>query len=177
MEEKKWYAIKAIYGRALKAQALLSGLGIDSYVPTKAEVSYRGTKREKVVKRTPVITNLIFIYTENQTIRELVRSYDWLHHLYQKEAGKSLPSIVPADQMDRFIAFVSQREESVVYVDLSDVDFTKGERVRITSGPFAGREGVLARVNGKRSKQVVVAIEGYLAAMMTEIDKSEIERI
>ena len=49
--------------------------------------------------------------------------------------------------------------------------------MRIVSGTFAGLEGTLARVKGKRAKKVALSINNFVSAYITEIPTECVERI
>ncbi len=85
--------------------------------------------------------------------------------------------VVPNEQMERFRTFVEGNLDRIKYVDITDLNLKAGEKVRINSGPFKGKEGLLVKVNGRRSKQVVVSIDGLLAVVVNDIDASMIERV
>lgn len=174
MNNRNWYAIKATYGRALQAKDMLSKLSIDSYIPMEANtITIKGKKVTKIV---PVFTNLIFICTEEETIRGLVRDNEYLHYIYDKADGKYTPSVVPVEEMNKFISFVENREIELTKVNYEDINFSVGEKVRVTEGSFIGKEAILTKIRGKRSKQVVVTLGNYLA-MSIEINPIYLERI
>jgi transcription antitermination factor NusG len=55
--------------------------------------------------------------------------------------------------------------------------FEVGERVRITDGAFKGCEGRLTKIEGKRSKHFIVAIDGVIAVSISGIKADEMEKI
>ncbi|MBP5498693.1 MAG: KOW motif-containing protein, partial [Muribaculaceae bacterium] len=73
------------------------------------------------------------------------------------------------------IAVAGHHEEEIVYLDPAELNLTKGDRVRVLAGPFAGAEGVFVRVKGDR--RVVVTIEGVVAVATTFVHPSLIEKI
>lgn len=87
------------------------------------------------------------------------------------------PIVVPERQMQQFIAVSSTDEEQLEWLSPEAVNLSCGDAVRVVGGPFAGQEGVLVRVPGKRSKCVVVAIQGVIAVAMTKVHPSLIEII
>ena len=74
---------------------------------------------------------------------------------------------VPTPSMEMFIKFVEGNTENIEQVDLEALNLKKGEKVMVTSGPFKGKIATFARVKGKRSKQIVAVIDGYVAVMAT----------
>ena len=77
--------------------------------------------------------------------------------------------------MENFIKVAGTYEERLIYLDAEPGDFTRGERVRIIGGMFAGAEGVFVRFKGDR--RVVVNIEGIIAVATTFVHPSMIEKI
>ena len=58
--------------------------------------------------------------------------------------------------MQHFITVAGCIHERIIYLSNTEIDLSKGKRVRITDGIFAGLEGVFMRVKG--SKRVVVSL-------------------
>ena len=87
-----------------------------------------------------------------------------------------MPIEVPAEQMEQFIAICNEVEDAEFLVG-EESRFEVGERVRITKGSLIGREGVLLKIEGKRSKRFVVAIEGLIAVSVSGIKAEDIERV
>jgi transcription antitermination factor NusG len=85
------------------------------------------------------------------------------------------PITVPTREMENFIKIAGTYDEKLIYLNPNPGDFTKGERVRIIGGMFAGAEGVFVRIKGDR--RVVVNIEGLVAVATTYVHPSMIEKI
>ncbi len=162
-EDVRWYVMNATYGNAMNAQALLSSLSICSYVPMEYKSVQVGGKMVQKLK--PIMQNLIFVKAPYSTIKEISTDHRYLHFQYTKVGGdnRNRPIIVDSEEMERFIDFVDGRFGEVEYIDTTDFNIKKGERVLVTEGIFSGKEGVLVSVAGRRYKQIVVAIDGVLA--------------
>lgn len=101
-----------------------------------------------------------------------------MQYFYQKcHIGLEKPLTVPDKEMQNFILIAQQMLQDISYHDPDEIQLCKGDKVRITGGVFEGLEGTLLRVKGKRSKRVVVKIEGVVAISSAEIQKDFIERI
>ena len=70
--EIRWYALRVTYSRELKAQQVLESRGIRTFVPMKR---LRVEKGGRVTDRyIPAINNLIFAYSDQQTLYEYLLS-------------------------------------------------------------------------------------------------------
>ena len=171
-EEKVWFAIRVTYNRELRVKADLDARGIPNFVP----MQYRREERHGVmVKRlVPSVHNLIFINITPSEMREYKMTTELpIRYIMNRETHK--PITVPAREMENFIKVAGTYEEKLIYLNPNPGDFTKGERVRIIGGMFAGAEGVFVRVKGDR--RVVINVEGLVAVATTFVHPSMIEKI
>ena len=79
--------------------------------------------------------------------------------------------------MQQFMAVCNEMDDKAEILSGEDVNFEVDERVRITDGAFKGCEGKLVKIEGKRSKHFVVAIDGIIAVSISGIKASDIEKI
>ncbi|MFR9582555.1 MAG: UpxY family transcription antiterminator [Rikenellaceae bacterium] len=174
-EQQHWYAMKATYGRAMHAKCLLDALSVESFVPMIQRPTYRGNRGE--VELMPAISNLIFIHTTKSEIANIMVRITYLRHTFSHANGKSTPLTVPSEEMSQFIAITQKNCELITYIDPESIDLSKGDRIRITAGAFSGHEGILMKINGKRSRQVVVAIEGVVAVALARLSPRDVEKV
>lgn len=168
-----WYAMLTTYQRELKAKAYLDERGIESFVPMERTISVvRGVKR---VEEQPAIHNLIFIKADISEINKVKERVNFLHNRLIQTDGVLEPIIIPAEQMDQFIAAIKNSFEKVTFVDLCETALAKGTPVRITDGEFKGYEGVLTKIKGRRDRRVAINIEGVLAYTI-DVDACYIEK-
>lgn len=168
-DELRWFVMKSLNNRATTAKALFDKLAITSFVPMKLGVKVN-KKGEKKVALLPLLPSLIFVKTTQSTVWELNRNYDFLLALYDRTVQRTNWGelmVVPTPQMEEFIAFVDGNLDKIVEIDQDSLDIRKGERVKITSGAFEGRVATYVSVKGKRSRQIVVKIDGFTAVMAT----------
>ena len=171
-EKKVWYAIRVTYHRELKVKEDLDARGITCFVP----MQYRREERHGVmIKRlVPSVHNLIFIHITPSGMKEYKATTDLpIRYMMNRETHK--PITVPTREMENFIKIAGTYDEKLIYLNPNPGDFTKGERVRIIGGMFAGAEGVFVRIKGDR--RVVVNIEGLVAVATTYVHPSMIEKI
>jgi len=163
-ELKKWYVIGSLSPRKeLKVRDDARRHGLEAFVPLRYEVkTVRGQKQRKLV---PAITGLMFI---KGTLEE-VKDYA-IHAPFQVYIRKSTFSnktdylVIPTKAMEDFIAITEQHEEHVTYFKPEEISLRAGDQIRIKGGIYDGKEGIVMRIKGKRSKQLVVQIPGVLVA-------------
>jgi len=171
-EEKVWFAIRVTYNRELKVKEDLDSRGITNFVP----MQYRREERRGVmIKRlVPSVHNLIFIHITPSDMKEYKMTTDLpIRYIMNRETHK--PITVPTHEMENFIKVAGTYEEKLIYLNPDPGDFSKGERVRIIGGTFAGAEGVFVRLKGDR--RVVINVEGLVAVATTFVHPSMIEKI
>lgn len=156
-----WFAMRATYGRNVMAQKELSLCGIDSFVPMRTSVVVVRGKRKKVLS--PVIKDLVFVFTSRNRIQAAKANIPYLHYLTCLVNGKNEPVIVPDYQMRNFIAVTSAADESLHFLMNPDLNFVKGDRVRVTEGQFSGCEGYFLKVKGVRNRRFIVALDNIIA--------------
>ena len=74
-----------------------------------------------------------------------------------------------------FLAITNSKNENITYLRPEEVDIKKGTKVRVHGGVFDGTEGYFVKLQGKRSRRVVMLIEGITAVALTEISTDFIE--
>lgn len=173
LEEIQWHVLQAMHGKAMTAQRLFSQISIETFVPMeKRPITVKGKKVQ--TKLVPIFLNLIFVKSTLDYIKEIKSQYGYLYYLTHNVNGVKQPIIVPMAEMERFINFVDGNFEHIDYIDTKGLDIKKGERVKITSGVFKGKDGTFVKITGKRNKQIVVAIDGLLAVVIKTPNPSQI---
>ena len=171
-----WFAMSAPYRRELKAKEFLDRKGVECFVPMKETLVERpgGTKSRRMV---PAIHNMIFVHTTKERIKELKQGVNFLQYHTRPVAGRNTPIIVPDRQMQQFIAVTTAANKDITYLRPEELDIAKGTKVRVHGGVFDGTEGYFVKLQGKRSRRVVMLIEGITAVALTEISTDFIEVI
>lgn len=174
-EYEQWFAMRATYGRNLMAQTALTDEGLRTFIPMRYD--RRRRTRRTAPQHVPVIRDLLFVRTTRDRITAIKKNLPYLHFIIRDSGTSREPVVVPERQMQQFIAVSSTDEEQLEWLSPEAVNLSCGAAVRVVGGPFAGQEGVLMRLPGKRSKCVVVAIQGVIAVAMTKVHPSLIEII
>lgn len=170
--KEEWFALRVTYSRELAVKTRLEGLGMESYVPMHFEQRTRNGQTRKVW--TPLIHNLIFVRTSAERLRELKTQTD-LPIRYIMDRASGSPAVVPERQMRDFMAVVASCNEHVEIVAPQSVDLSRGDRVRVTGGPFAGIEGHYIRHKGH--SKVAVAIRDIATALTAYVPTQYIEKL
>ena len=172
-EGVQWHVLHAMHGKAMTAQGVFSRLTIETFVPMEERlVTVKG--KNKHTKLMPMFLNLIFVKSTLTRIKEIKSQYGYLYYLTHTVNGKKEPITVPLVEMECFINFLEGKFEHIDYIDTKGLDIKKGELVKIISGAFKGKEGIFIKITGKRSKQIVVAIDGLLAVSIKTPNPSHI---
>ena len=173
--EMKWFAMRATYGRNLMAQRALEMDKIESFVPMRKRTLKVG--RRIKTDMIPVVRDLIFVLGDKDMVQEAKSRIPYLHYIVRPVEGKSVPVEVPDEQMQQFIAVCNEMDDKAELLSGEEAHFEVGERVEVVSGAFKGCRGSLVKIEGKRSKRFVVAIDGIIAVAVSGITANDIKHI
>ncbi len=173
--DKIWFAMRATYGRNLMAQRALDVEKIESFVPMRKRTQKVG--RSIKTDMIPIVRDLIFVLGEREEVQDAKSRIPYLHYIVRPVDGKNTPVEVPAQQMEAFIAVCNEIDESAELLSGEDAHFEVGERVEVVNGSFKGHQGLLVKIEGKRSKRFVVAVDGVVAVVVSGITAKDIKHI
>ncbi|MDO4758371.1 MAG: UpxY family transcription antiterminator [Rikenellaceae bacterium] len=171
-EKKIWFAMRATYRREMIAKRALEERQVESFVPMCYELKVQGGRRRRAL--VPAIHNLIFVYCEPKRLQAVKTSLPYLQYIIRKGGEKI---VVPDDQMQRFIAVTNTYDEELTFYNPEELNLSVGQRVRVLAGNCEGQEGILIKVPGRRTRRVVVAIEGVMAVALATIRPDQLEVI
>ena len=175
--EKLWFVLRVTYQREVPARERFESCGIESFLPMERVRRRTAQGRFRYVEE-PVVHNFIFVHTHKNLVDWLKHGpMPWLRYMMVKDGGASRIMTVPEVQMRSFIAIAGNVSERSAYVNPDEARLAKGDKVRVTAGPFAGVEGEFVRLKGRRGRSVVVCIEGLVAVTTTEIPAECVEKI
>jgi hypothetical protein len=137
-------------------------------------------KRKEV--EVSLIPNLLFAYGTEKEIQQFVYDNNHLPYLryyyHQVLNGAKVvrqPLTVPDVDMESFRLICSQEEHDIIVQASGVTKFKTGQRVRVTSGPFAGVEGRVARFKGQQ--RVGIVISDLLTVMTAYVPNGMLEEI
>lgn len=174
-EPVRWYVMGAIFRKEVKIRDEMRRLGFDCYVPMRYEIKKVGSK--KVRKLMPAIHELLFVHSTKSAIQEYKTfSKDILYFKTQGRKPNHKLMVVADSEMENFIKVTQQVEENLTYYRPDEITFHVGDKIKVHGGLFDGVEGVLVRVPGKRSKQLVVSIP-EIAAVAVSLSPEVVELV
>jgi transcription antitermination factor NusG len=167
-ESKKWYVLRASYGREDKAADYIVADGTYVYIAKRYARKVINGKQKKFLES--LIPNLLFVYTTEAKIEEYVRhtpalSYltYYYNHFELNDTRKNPPLTISCREMENFILATCNKNQHLKFVDESQCHFKGGELVRITDGAFKGVEGRVARVSGQQRVIVTLSQVGLVS--------------
>ena len=174
----EWFPMRVTYQRELKMKGLLDELGIENFVPMHYEILGNGNNRKMAL--VPAIHNLIFVHYEQERLSQLKmnrQGLEPLRYIMRPNANGQGQEIirVPDRQMENFMRVASVEDERVKFLKYEDYLAQPGKRVRVTTGHFAGVEGVIKRIQS--NKYVVVQIDGVAAVAIAYVPKQSLQAI
>ena len=158
-----WYAI---YTRSRFEKQIYQNLqktGIKSYLPLKISKK-KWSDRLKFVEE-PVLRGYLFVCVSNKEYYQVLNSVGVVS--YVKFSGEVAE--IPEKQINDLRLFVEQMND---LVQVTNERLVKGERVRISVGPMAGLEGIIADFRGK--KRLVLSFKQLGCSFFAEIPTDQI---
>jgi len=163
--EKKWYVFYLRPRTENLVCRTLTNLNYDVFLPVTHSIRIWKNRQKKKIKF-PLFPNYLFVYT-------------YAHELY---SIKCIPQVVsyitcggkPSTISDKEIEGIRRmlglgREITV------ETKFSKGERVRIVSGPLIGYEGVLVKQGSK--SRFGIQLKAINHAVFIDIVQSDLEKL
>ena len=163
-EDKIWYSLGCTSPqRELRVRDDVRKYGLEAFVPLRYTVkTVRGQKRRALV---PALSGLIFAKGTLEEVKDYLKEAHYPVYIKRSTfSNKEDYLTVPTKAMENFIAVTESHEEHVTYFRPEEISLQAGDRIRIKGGLYDGREGVIMRIKGKRNRQLVVQIPGFLAA-------------
>ncbi|MBQ0080335.1 MAG: UpxY family transcription antiterminator [Alistipes sp.] len=159
LDPPSWYVMRFLFNHRKPTMDDLQKRQMTYFTPMRLVKKNRGGRL--VEEKEPVIRSLLFIYSNYRSICELRERNSYLQFRYVKGGQMHEPMRVRKADMDEFI-FFSNHGKDPVYFDVSLSNFSIGERIRIIRGPLVGREAVLKKIPGRRSRQATIQLEDVI---------------
>ncbi|MBO7610392.1 MAG: UpxY family transcription antiterminator [Muribaculaceae bacterium] len=161
--DKKWFALRATYGREDIASKCLLNHGVYSYIAKRYVKRRIGNKTRLILKS--LIPNMVFAYATDNQAKQLVRhtpELSFLEFYYNRldcnADGFNPPLVIPEREMENFILATCSHNEHLLLVTPERCHYRNGDSVRVADGLFRGVEGRVARVAGQQ--RVVIELTG-----------------
>lgn len=145
-----WYACHTRSRAEKRVHALLGECGIESYLPTVPRL-HRWHDRNRTVVL-PLFSG--YVFARGDAVGRIVETPG----VYDVIRFDGRPALVPDHEIRNIRRFVQAL--AATRHEPPPVAFHEGERVRITSGPFQGVEGVVVQARNRRRVIVGLAAIG-----------------
>ena len=185
MAEKKWYVLRTAGTKEKKAAEYLikeierhkdlQAIVDQVLVPVKKEIVTKNGKRKEVERL--LFPGYVLIHAElNPDLEYVIRNgIPGMSGFLTEKTGNGtdrVPVPIREEEAQRILGI---QDENAVSAAETEVNFTVGESVRITDGPFSGFDGTVDEILQERSKlKVVVVIFGrktLLELSFTQVTK------
>jgi transcription antitermination factor NusG len=159
-----WFAAYTYPRHEKKVAEYLNGAGVECFLPLYKE-SRTWNNGLRVIVEKPLFPSYIFVNVDSSDSLKILKTPSVASLV--TIAGVPVP--LPKQEVESLMAGVAQLE-------LAPHPYLReGDRVRVTSGPFADREGIL--VQCKNRWRVVICIELLMQAVSVDIDACALERV
>jgi transcription antitermination factor NusG len=165
-----WYAARVKYRTEHKIKAFLEEKAMKHFIPFRKVIVEQNGKR--IQKDKPVISCLIFVYTDYRTALSLPAESGF-SITYIRNVETKKVQVIPDKQMQDFMLVLDLSE--IGGVQILTQNLRKGDKVRVVKGVFTGVEGELIRIKGH--KRVVVRLDGVFSLATTYIPSEYLELI
>ena len=185
MAEKKWYVLRTAGTKEKKAaeylvkeierHAELQAIVDQVLVPVKKEIVTKNGKRKEVERL--LFPGYVLIHAElNPDLEYVIRNgIPGMSGFLTEKTGNGtdrIPGPIRDEEAQRILGV---QDENAVSAAETEVNFSVGDSVRITDGPFSGFNGTVEDIIQERSKlKVVVVIFGrktLLELSFTQVTK------
>ena len=165
---QQWYALRVKAHKERSVAEYLRTRDVELFAPTIRVKP----KNPRAAKKRPYFPGYLFVYANLQ--EEGQQAFSWIPGTRGLVTFGDDPAIVPSH-------FIQELQNRIAQINaqggLETVDFRKGQRVRIISGPFEGYDAIFdMRLSGKERVQVLLRFLSNhpqpVQLNVTEIEKS-----
>lgn len=150
-----WYALKAFWRRTSAIIEMLDEMGFEYYSQN-------------------ILPSYLFVHTDKSTIKRMQSECYGKYYVYADRKTKEA-SVIPDHEIEVFRIVTSSGATGLEFLDDNPEKYQKGDKVRVTDGPFKGAEGYIVRI--KKDRRLVVTISGVAAIATTYIPPELLEKI
>jgi transcription antitermination factor NusG len=160
-DKLRWYAAYTCANHEKRVAQQLERRCVDYFLPLYEAV--RRWKDRRVRLQLPLFPSYVFVrITQRDRLRVLE-----IPSMVRLVGFNGLPTALPDDQIEAMRDVLARKLRAEPHPYLK-----AGSRVRITSGPFTGLEGILLRRNG--TFRVVLSIELIKRSIAVDLDSADI---
>lgn len=172
-QEMQWFVLRDLKRPNAKFPAYkqLAEKGFRVFTPMTSKIVIVRGRRERV--QVPFISDLLFVLSERDNLDPIVAQIETLQYRYVKGASYCTPMIVPARDMNRFMAAITHVKTPKYYSPEEITPAMYGAKVKmVCNGSLNGYEGRLLKVRGSGKKRFLVELPDLLSASV-EISSSD----
>lgn len=158
---KKWYAVYTKPRWEKKVNSLLTEKGFESYCPLN-KVRRKWSDRIKLVEE-PLFKSYVFVNIEESDRNNIRMTNGVMNFVYW--LGK--PAVIKEKEIIAIKNFLNEYED----VQITPIQLSPSQRVKITTGPLMDREGKVVDIRGKMVKVAVDSL-GYI--LMAYINRTKL---
>jgi transcription antitermination factor NusG len=164
MDERKWFALYTKPRHEFKAEIEITSLSIENYLPTVTRLKQWSDRKKKVTE--PLLRGYILIKaTEKERINALqTRS------VLNCVSFKGKPAAIPQFQIDNLKKMMESDDEFYISEQIK-----VGTKVRVTSGPFQGVEGIV--YNTDNVKMLAITIDLLNRSVSVKLPPQSVTKI
>lgn len=168
--DKRWYVLRASYGREIFAEQLLIQSHVYAYVPKRYTYIEVKGRPKKVLQC--LIANIVFAYLTPKQAMMFVRNNDpdepspapqlseflsfYYNHFVEGENWRNPPLTIPEHEMLNFIRATCSNDENLLMLQGGDFHYKTDDEVEVICGQFKGVRGRVIRARGQQ--RVLVAL-------------------
>ena len=138
---KKWFVLYTKPHQELKVVQKLKEIGISSYCPTVKLIKQYSDRKKKVIK--PLISSYVMVFIEENKRNDVFSIFGIVRYLFW--LGK--PAVIPEKEITQM-----KNHLNGIYSAVSLANLTKGQLLKISEGPFAGKSGRVVEAQKNKIK-------------------------
>jgi transcription antitermination factor NusG len=162
-QDPHWYALSVRSRYEKRANGDLLSRGIESFLPLVQELHIWSDRKKKVL--TPLFRGYVFVRTDMRNRLNILQ----VGGVTRFVQFSNKPAAIPEKQIESIRIVLGQPStvERESYL-------SRGDKVRVTSGPFEGIEGMVRHSRG--AMRVVISLDAIAESVSVEIPPSFLVR-
>jgi len=173
-QQLQWFAFRTLWRSQDDFLETMKKEGVETWLPERTVEEPVPTEDGDYVVETRlelIFPALVFVKTTFQHAKQ-IQCDPYSKSFPYRIPGTPDPAPIPDRDMEQFIQVTKL---GCITLQAIDINFAKGDKVRVTGGIFQGMEGYITRVKG--TKRFVVTIEGVVAVATSYIPRCYLEKI
>lgn len=156
---EQWYALRVLPGKDKKTASYFDKVGLRHYLPVVREL-HQWSDRKKWIER-PVMSPYVFVYTDEKNRNKAFGAGTVLSYVC-RDKKPAVISELELDTIKQLCLFGKDlRVEGPCIIP--------GDRVRITTGPLQGLEGIAIESEGKFKMHIMLDTLGCWASVHLDV--------